>query len=115
VSRLNLALLLALVMSALALVQMAYESRRLFAEIERAKADLARLESDHARLLAERQAQATNLRVERLARDRLQMAPITPQVTQYVSDAPRPAAAPVSEGSNGAGTRNGPSAAGGLR
>lgn len=88
-NRLNLALIVALVISALALVQTAYESRRLFAEIEKAKADLARLESDHARLLAERQAQATNLRVERLARDRLQMAPITPQVTQYVSDGPR--------------------------
>ena len=88
-SRLNFVLLVALVLSALALVQTAYESRRLFAEIEKAKAELARLESDHARLLAERQAQATNLRVERLARDRLQMAPITPQVTQYVSEAPR--------------------------
>jgi cell division protein FtsL len=98
-TRLNLVLILALVLSALALVQTAYESRRLFAEIERAKGELARLESDHARLLAERQAQATNLRVERLARDRLQMTPISPQVTQYVSDAPRRpnAAAPGAE------------------
>ncbi|MFM7971414.1 MAG: cell division protein FtsL [Betaproteobacteria bacterium] len=95
-TRLNLVLMLALVLSALALVQTAYESRRLFAEIERAKAELARLESDHARLLAERQAQATNLRVERLARDRLQMVPISPQVTQYVSDAPRRPNAPAS-------------------
>jgi len=94
-TRLNLFLLAALVLSALALVQTAYEGRRLFAEIERAKSELARLESDHARLLSERQAQATNLRVERLARDRLQMAPITPQVTQYVSDAPRK---PMAEG-----------------
>ncbi len=85
-NRLNFVLLVALVLSALALVQTAYEARRLFAEIERAKAELARLESDHARLVAERQAQATNLRVERLARDRLQMTTITPQVTQYVSD-----------------------------
>lgn len=88
-SRLNILLLVALVLSALALVQTAYESRRLFAEIEKAKSDLSRLQSDHARLLAERQAQATNLRVERLARDRLQMTPITPQVTQYVSDGSR--------------------------
>lgn len=101
-SRLNLVLLVALVLSALALVQTAYESRRLFAEIEKAKAELARLESDHARLLAERQAQATNLRVERLARDRLQMAPITPQVTQYVSDAPRRA---VGAGESPEGTK----------
>lgn len=106
-TRLNVVLLLALVASALALVQTAYESRRLFAEIERAKAELARLESDHARLTAERQAQATNLRVERLARDRLQMAPISPQVTQYVSDAPRrsPAAADAAEAARASGAQ----------
>jgi cell division protein FtsL len=106
-TRLNIMLLLALVASALALVQTAYESRRLFAEIERAKTELARLESDHARLLAERQAQATNLRVERLARDRLQMAPISPQVTQYVSDAPRrpPGAAATAEAARASGAQ----------
>ncbi len=85
-TRVQLILLLALVASALALVQTAYEARRLFAANDRAKAELVRLEADHARLLAERGAQATNLRVERLARDRLQMAPVTPQVTQYVTD-----------------------------
>ena len=95
-SRLNLALLLALVISALMLVQTAYEARRLFAEIEKAKAELARLESDHVRLLAERAAQATNLRVEKLARDRLQMVPVTPAVTQYVAEpASRTASAPL--------------------
>lgn len=87
-TRMNMLLLAALIVSALLLVHTAYESRRLFAEIERAKAENARLEAEHARLLAERQAQATNLRVERLARDRLQMTPITPAVTQYVVDAP---------------------------
>lgn len=91
-TRLNMVLIVALVLSALALVQTAYEARRLFAEIDRTRAELARLEAEHARLLAERQAQATNLRVERLARDRLQMMPVTPAVTHYVSDAPRRAA-----------------------
>lgn len=92
-TRLNLMLLAALVISALMLVHTAYESRRLFAEIEKAKAETARLEAEHARLMAERQAQATNLRVERLARDRLQMTPVTPAVTQYVVDAAPGAAA----------------------
>ena len=99
-SRLNVVLLLALVISSLMLVQTAYEARRLFAEIEKAKAELARLESDHVRLLAERAGQATNLRVEKLARDRLQMVPVSPAVTQYVAEpAPRAASAPsVSKG-----------------
>ena len=87
-TRLNLALLGVLIVSALMMVHTAYEARRLFADIERAKAEAARLESDHVRLLAERHAQATNLRVERLARDKLHMAPISPAVTQYVADAP---------------------------
>jgi len=93
-SRLNVLLLVALLLSALTLVKTAYDGRRVFADIEKAKAEQARLESDHARLLAERHAQATNLRVERLARDRLNMAPITPAVTHYVG-APRAASAPA--------------------
>jgi cell division protein FtsL len=90
-SRLNLLLLIVLVLSGLMLVHTAYESRRLFAEMEKTKAELARLDADHARLLAERHAQATNLRVERLAKERLRMVPITPAVTLYVNDAPRAA------------------------
>lgn len=97
-TRLNLLLLAALVVSALFLVHTAYESRRLFAEIEKAKTEAARLEAEHARLLAERQAQATNLRVERLARDRLQMTPITPAVTQYVVEPQSGASGPAAAG-----------------
>lgn len=100
-SRLNLFLLALLVISALMLVQTAYEARRLFAEIEKAKVELGRLESEHARLLAERAAQATNLRVERLARDRLQMVPVTPAVTQYVVEPSRRAASAPQQAASG--------------
>ena len=115
-SRLNIMLLLALVLSALLLVQTAYEARRLFAEIEKAKAELGRLEAEHARLLAERAAQATNLRVERLARDRLQMVPVTPAVTQYVVEPSRraasaPLAAATGPGAGDLATRSAPGAA----
>lgn len=80
--RLNLILLIAVLASGLLLVKSAYDARRLFTEVDRAKAEAARLESDSQRLQAERHAQATNLRVEQVARERLKMRAITPAVSQ---------------------------------
>jgi cell division protein FtsL len=85
-TRLNMLLVLALVLSSLYLVRTAYDSRRLFTELDRAKNEAARLDTEHKRLEAERQAAATNLRVERTARERLAMRNATPAVTLYVSD-----------------------------
>ena len=64
-ARLNLVLALLLIASGLYLVRISYESRRVFAEIENAHGMERQLESDRRRLEAERQAQATHLRVER--------------------------------------------------
>ncbi|HEX2546620.1 MAG TPA: cell division protein FtsL [Ramlibacter sp.] len=83
--RLNLTLLVAVLASALYLVQVQYESRRLYAEIEKAENDFRRLEIEHERLQVEKRAQATPARVERLAKDQLQMRPATPAITQYVT------------------------------
>jgi cell division protein FtsL len=85
-TRLHAALLLALVFSCLVLVQTSYESRRLFDEMSRARDDLARLDAEAQRLEAERQAQATHLRVEKVARDKLAMRTVTPAVTHFVVD-----------------------------
>jgi cell division protein FtsL len=85
-TRLNVLLLVALVLSAMYLVKTSYESRRLFAELDKLQNEQRRLDVDHQRLLTERQAEATNLRVERVAREKLQMRPATPAVTQYVTD-----------------------------
>jgi len=87
-TRINLVLLLALVASALVLVRTQYESRRLFASLDRAHAEARRLETELGRLQLERRAQATPARIERLARERLRMAPATPAITQYVIDRP---------------------------
>jgi cell division protein FtsL len=86
VTRVNLLLTLAVVASGLYLVRTAYDSRRLFTELDRAKAEAQQLETDAKRLEAERQAQATNLRVERTARERLAMRTATPAVIVYVND-----------------------------
>ena len=77
-SKLNFVLLVAVLLSGVVLVHNAYESRRLFAERERAKNEGQRLASDAERLKAERHAQATNLRVEQVARERLGMRVISP-------------------------------------
>jgi cell division protein FtsL len=85
-TKLNLVLVLALIASGLLLVRTSYEARRLFAELDKAKNEQRRLDAEYRRLDAERQTQATHLRVERVARDKLAMRPATPAVTAYVTD-----------------------------
>lgn len=85
-NRVNTLLVLALLASSLYLVKTAYDARRLFSDLDRAKNEQAQLDAEYKRLEAERQAQATNLRVEKVARERLSMRLATPAVTQYVSD-----------------------------
>ena len=86
--RINLMLLLAVLASALYLVNVQYESRRLYTELDRARAESRRLETDKERLQVEKRAQATPARVERLAKLRLQMRTTTPAITHYMGDVP---------------------------
>ena len=83
--RLNLMLLLAVVASAFYLVLTQYESRRLYAELEKANSQSNKLDIENERLQVEKRGQATPLRVEKLAKDKLQMRTVTPAITQYVS------------------------------
>ena len=83
-ARLNLVLLIAVVVSALYLVRTQYESRRLYVELEKATAQSHKLTTEKERLQVEKRAEATPLKVEKLARDRLQMRTATPAITQYV-------------------------------
>ena len=86
-SKLNVVLAIVLLGSCLALVRVAYESRRVFAELDKARAQQRQLEAEYKRLDAERQAQATHGRVEKVARERLRMVAASPAVTVYVEDA----------------------------
>ena len=97
-TRVNVLLLLTLLLSSVYLVRVSYESRRLFAELDRAQSEERTLENDSERLKTELRTQATPLRVERTARERLGMRTATPAVTQYV-ELPRVAAA-ASEGAS---------------
>lgn len=89
---LALLLLVGLIGSALYLVNVSYEARRLFTLLDRAQAQARQLDADARRLDAERQAQATHLRVEAVARERLHMRPATAAVTQFVVDPQAPLA-----------------------
>ena len=93
--RLNLVLLLAVVASAMYLVSVQYDSRRLFSELHRAHNEATRLETEWERMQVEKRAQATPARVERIAREKLQMRLASPAITTYVTYAgPASAVAP---------------------
>lgn len=84
-TRLNLVLLVAVLVSALYLVHTQYDSRRLVTELDKVTDDSRKLELENERLQVEKRAQATPLRVERLAREQLHMRSASPTITQYVS------------------------------
>ena len=84
-TRLNILLLLAVIASALYLVQVSYETRRQFITLERERNQSQRLEQDADKLRVLLRTQATHLRVEQMARERLQMTVATPSVTQYLN------------------------------
>ena len=84
-TRLNIVLLLAVLASALYLVDVQYESRLLFTVLDKLNAEARKLQSDNERLQVERQAQATPLRVEKMAKQELQMRTSTPAISHYVT------------------------------
>jgi cell division protein FtsL len=95
-TRLNVVLFVVLLLSAVYLVRISYDARRLFAELDKAQSEERALDSEHERLKADLRAQATPLRVEKTARERLAMRNATPAVTQYVTWS-RAASAPGAE------------------
>jgi len=82
--RLNLVLLIAVLVSALYLVRTQYESRRLFTAVDKAMGEARKLQVENERLQVEKRGQATPSRVEKLAKEQLQMRSATPAITQYV-------------------------------
>lgn len=97
-TRINILMLVALLVSSIYLVRVSYESRRLFAALDKAQSEERALDADNERLKTELRTQATPLRVERTARDRLAMRTATPAVTQYV-ELPAASAPPATQGS----------------
>jgi len=84
-TRINALLLLAVVATAIYLVRVQYESRRLFSELDKAHSQARHLAMDVERLEVEKRAQASPGRVERLAREKLDMRQPNPGITTYMS------------------------------
>ena len=84
--RFNVFLLALVLGSAMLVVRTQYESRLLYTQLDRAIVEARRLELDSERLQVEKRAQATSLRVETLAREKLKMRTATPAITQYVTE-----------------------------
>ena len=85
-TRFNILLLLLAIGSAMLVVRTHYQSRLLYTELDRATVEARRLELENERLQVEKRAQATSLRVETLAREKLKMRTATPAITQYVTE-----------------------------
>jgi len=85
-ARLNLLLVAALLFSCVWLIRSSYESRHLFVELEKAQNREHELQSERERLQLDKRAQATPLRVEKLAREKLRMFSASPAVTHYVTE-----------------------------
>ena len=84
-TKFNVLLLAALLLSSVYLVRVSHESRRLFAALDKARSEERLLDSEFERLKSDKQSQATPLRVEKTAREKLAMRSATPAVTQYVT------------------------------
>ena len=84
--RLNVLLLVAVMLSALYLVQTQYEGRRLFTQLHRATSDARNLETEYQRLQVELRAQAAPARIKSLAAAQ-GMQEVSPAITHYMRDA----------------------------
>ncbi|MBS1188001.1 MAG: ftsL [Burkholderiaceae bacterium] len=84
-ARVTSVLALALVASALFLVNAQYQARRLFIELERAQAQKRQLEIEWEQLRVEQSRLGQPGRIETNAKRDLNMAAVTPARTQYLT------------------------------
>ena len=83
--RLSMVLTTLLACSALSLVNSQYQARRLFIEIERAQAVTRQLEVEWSQLQLDQSTLGKHARIEANAQRDLQMVPLTPARTQYIT------------------------------
>ena len=85
--RVNTLLVLAVMATALTLVNTQYQSRRLYAAVDKARAHASELEIDWESLRAQRRTESASARVQRIAHDELNMRAPDPATTLYLSPA----------------------------
>jgi cell division protein FtsL len=84
--KLNILLTAAVVGCALSVVNARYQSRHLLIELERLNQHARQLEIDWAQLQLDQSTLGKNERIEHIARTSLNMSPLTPARTQYLTE-----------------------------
>lgn len=84
--KVNLVLVSLLVACALSLVNAQYQARHLFIELERLQQQARQLDIDWAQLQLDQSTLGKNARIEQIARKDLNMVPVTPARTQYLTE-----------------------------
>jgi cell division protein FtsL len=84
--KVNAVLALLLVACALSLVNAQYRARHLFIELERVQQQARQLDIDWAQLQLDQSTLGKNARIEQIARTDLNMTPLTPARTQYLTE-----------------------------
>ena len=84
--KVNLVLTAMLVACALSLVNAQYQARHLFIELEKLQQQARQLDIDYAQLQLDQSTLGKNARIEQIARTELNMTPLTPARTQYLTE-----------------------------
>ena len=84
--KINLILAALLVSCALALVNSQYKARNLFIELEKLQQQSRQLDIDWAQLQLDQSTLGKNARIEEIARTELNMTPLSPARTQYLTE-----------------------------
>jgi cell division protein FtsL len=84
-AKINAVLCLLLVGCALSLVNAQYQARHLFIELERSRQETRKLGIEWAQLQLDQSTLGKNARIEEIARTQLNMVPLTPARTQYLT------------------------------
>ena len=84
--KLNVVLTVLLVGCALSVVNARYQARHLFIDQEKLQQQQRQLEIDWAQLQLDQSTLGKNERIEQIARSELNMAPLSPARTQYLTE-----------------------------
>jgi cell division protein FtsL len=85
-AKLNVVLAALVVACALSVVNARYQARHLFIELERLQQQSRQLDIDWAQLQLDQSTLGKNERIEQIARSELNMTPLTPARTQYLTE-----------------------------
>ena len=88
-NKLNIVLTALLVACGLSAVNAQYQARHLFVDLERAHSQARHLDTEWSQLQLDQSTLGKHARIEEIARRELNMTPLTPNRTQYLTEGER--------------------------